>query len=112
MTMTDALQSLSRRTWPMARKNPEQAASRKRIRNWTRMRFALPEAATILVSELACTRPGCPPLATVVVFWTESEKRHLFRIFKEAGDVVLADLPPAWLKDALVGLSDGDGCCS
>jgi hypothetical protein len=111
--MTEALQSHARRTWAMGRKSSEQVAAFKRIRNWTRLRFALPEAAAVLVSELACTRPGCPPIATVVVFWTPGEKRHVFKIFKTSTDVAFTDLPPAWLCDGLVGLAgDDDGCCT
>jgi len=97
----------------MGRKTSEQVAALDRIKNWTRIRFALPEDSAILVSELACTRPFCPPLATIVVFWTADEKRHLFKVFKEACNVAFADLPAAWLKDALVGLAEDDGgCCS
>ncbi|HMA75635.1 MAG TPA: hypothetical protein VKP67_29715 [Xanthobacteraceae bacterium] len=72
-----------------------------RVRGWTRERFKLAEAATILVTEIACGLPGCPPLETVVVFWTEDAKRHQFKVFKPVRDVVVDDLPLAWLKDSL-----------
>ena len=39
------------------------------MREWTRERFRLAADAIILVSEIACGLPGCPPLETVVVFW-------------------------------------------
>jgi nitrate reductase delta subunit len=82
------------------KKSPEHRAALDRVRAWTRVRFALPDEATIVVSEVACALPGCPPLETVIVFW-EGGTRHHFKIFKPAVEVVHDDLPFAWLKDAL-----------
>jgi hypothetical protein len=86
-------------------------AALERVRAWTRARFGLAADVTIMVNELACSLPGCPPRETVVVFWTAPERRHHFKIFKPAAAVVPEDLPPAWLKDALV-VAEGDcDCC-
>jgi hypothetical protein len=83
----------------------------ERVQLWTRMRFSLPEDASVLVSELECKRPYCPPLETLVAFWTD-ESRYHFKVFKAAADVRFDDLPPAWLRDALFGTDDdGMGCC-
>jgi hypothetical protein len=87
---------------------PPRAEALDRIKQWTRERFALAYDTTILVSEIACGVPGCPPRETVVAFWTQSDKRHQFRIFKPLEQVV--DLPPFWLKNALIAL-DGFECC-
>jgi len=58
------------------------------------------------------TLPGCPPRETVVAFWTAEDRRHHFKVFKPVADVVSDDLPPAWLKDALVIPPGGDcDCC-
>ena len=73
----------------------------ERIETWTRRRFSLPDDAVVMVSELACVVPGCPPLETVVVFWSADKTRHHFRMFKPVVDVVEEDLPFAWLKDSL-----------
>jgi hypothetical protein len=83
-----------------AKKRPEHLRALDQVREWTRDRFNVPEEATILVSEIACTVPGCPPVHTVVVFWA-ADKRYEFKIFKPVEDVVHDDLPFAWLKDAL-----------
>jgi nitrate reductase delta subunit len=45
----------------------------------------------------------------VVAFWTEDEQRHQFKLFKPVTEVVVDDLPPAWLKSALVAI-EGLGC--
>jgi hypothetical protein len=91
------------------RKPPGHAAAADQVRDWTRERFGLPEDAAIMVAEVACAVPGCPPLETVVAFWTESDKRHHFKVFKPVEEVVADDLPPAWLKNALADM-EGTGC--
>jgi len=71
-----------------------------RVREWTRLRFTLSDDTAILVSEIACALPGCPPLETVIAFW-EDEQRYHFKIFKPVAEVVTDDLPFAWQKDSL-----------
>ena len=89
--------------------NHERIRALGRVREWTRDRFTLPEGAAILVSEMACALPGCPPLETHVLFLTPDGKRHHFKIFKPVVEVADDDLPHAWLKDTLV-LTEGAGC--
>jgi hypothetical protein len=92
-------------------KSPEHRVALDRVRGWTRERFKLSPEATIVVSEIACTVPGCPPLETVVAFWTD-DKRHHFKIFKPVAAAIVDDLPFAWLKDSLVAYDGYDcECC-
>jgi len=65
------------------------------IQVWTRQRFKLDPAAAVLVSEVVCRMPGCPPLETVVAFWTEDDSRHQFRLLKPLSDVRYDDI--GWL---------------
>jgi hypothetical protein len=90
------------------RKPSGHAAAADRLREWTRERFALPEDAAIMVAEVTCAVPGCPPLETVIAFWI-AETRHHFKVFKPVEEVVADDLPPAWLKSALADI-EGIGC--
>jgi hypothetical protein len=83
----------------------------ERVQAWTRTRFALPEDSTVLVTELACSIPGCPPLETMVAFWTEDAQRRHFKVFKPVEDVQSDDLPPIWLKDALCAEPGDDFAC-
>jgi nitrate reductase delta subunit len=91
---------------------PQRRADRssgiERVRAWTRARFALGDDETVMVSEIACTVPGCPPVETHVVFWTAAGRHH-FQVFKPLIEVVEDDLPPAFMKNALVAL-DGIEC--
>ena len=91
------------------RKRPEHLAAIDRVRDWTRERFKLPDDAAIMVTEVTCALPGCPPLETVVAFWTAADTRHHFKVFKPVAEVVEDDLPPSWMKNALI-VVEGFGC--
>jgi len=93
-----------------SRRNPQQRQALRRIKEWTRERFQLAEDETVVVAELACALPGCPPLETVIAFWTGGgTNRHHTKIFKRAVDVVENDLPPRWMKNALI-VPEGANC--
>jgi hypothetical protein len=79
------------------------------VKRWTRERFGLTEDTTLLVSEIESAVPGFPPLHTVVAFWTAERKHYHFRIFKPLQQVVEADLPPSWYKEALA-VTEGLQC--
>ena len=93
------------------RKSPGDSATLGRVRVWTRARFALGDDDSLMVSEIACAMPGCPPVETHVVFWTAAGRHH-FKIFKPLTETAEEDLPPAFMKNALVAL-EGAGleCC-
>ena len=78
------------------KKSAEHRLALDRVEAWTRARFTLGESAAILVAEVACGLPGCPPLETVVAFWSDGDRRHHFKLFKPVAAVVEDDLPPAW----------------
>jgi hypothetical protein len=81
-----------------------------RVEAWTRKRFALAADCTIFVAEVACALPGCPPIETFIAFWTAPDHRHAFKVFKPVGEIVEDDLPPSWMKDAIIADEIAD-CC-
>jgi nitrate reductase delta subunit len=92
-------------------KRPDRAAAVAHVRGWTKARFALTDDETVMVSELACGVPGCPPIETHVVFWTPAGRHH-FKIFKPLAQVTEDDLPPAFMKNGLVALEGFEcDCC-
>jgi hypothetical protein len=94
-----------------AKKRVENGEASDRLRAWTRARFALTEDETVMVSQVACAVPGCPPIETHLVFGT-ARGRHHFKIFKPLVEVVENDLPPAFMKNALIALDGADvDCC-
>ena len=92
------------------KRNPEHGQALERVRQWTRARFRLPAEATVLVSEVACGLPGCPPVETVIAFWSDDRRYHL-KVFKPVGEVVPDDLPPGWLKPAFAVPDEFDCAC-
>ncbi len=92
-----------------SKKSPEHTAALDRVREWVRARFSLGDTA-ILVAEVACAVPGCPPLETVIAFWSD-ERRYHFKVFKPVAEVTDADLPPSWLKPALAVADDFECTC-
>jgi len=118
MTDSQALASPLRRDNPLRssafRKSPEHVRAVEAVQSWTRMRFDLPPEAPVLVSQLTCSNPGCPPLQTVVAFWTDTGERHHFKVLLPLEAVAENDIPAVWLDDALftegVG-GAGAGCC-
>lgn len=93
-----------------ARKDAAQLAAIERIGGWTRARFGLAPDDVVMVAEVACSLPGCPPLETVAVFWSGG-RRHQFKLFKPPGQVAEDDLPYAWLKQSLQADEGGFDCC-
>jgi nitrate reductase delta subunit len=92
-------------------KSPDRALAIARVRGWTKARFALNDDETMMVSELACSVPGCPPIETHIVFWTAAGRHH-FKVFKPLAEVAEDDLPPTFMKNALVALEGFDcDCC-
>ncbi|HEX3484284.1 MAG TPA: hypothetical protein VHT51_04440 [Micropepsaceae bacterium] len=91
-----------------APKSAEHLKALEQVREWVRERFKLSSDAAIVVAEIACTLPGCPPLETTVAFW-ENEQRHHFKLFKPVEEVTRDNLPFAWMKDSLV-VPEGFGC--
>ncbi len=75
----------------LTKTSPGISAEQERVRTWTREHFNLPEGETIMVSELPCSDPGCPPVETHLVFWTQGG-RHQFKVFKPLAEVVPDDL--------------------
>ena len=93
-----------------ARRNRANREPIRRIRDFARAHFRLAGDETLTVAEVECALPGCPPIETVIVFWTQNgARRHHYKIFKPVAQVSEADLPPWWMKDALA-VSDQFAC--
>jgi nitrate reductase delta subunit len=75
---------------------------RLRIAAVARDRFRLAAMHPIHVEQLGATEPGFPPFETRITFWTGNEREHRYRVFKPAADVGGSDLPPWWMKDAII----------
>jgi hypothetical protein len=92
-------------------KSPGYRQALARVKQWTRERFKLSDDVVIMVAQVECALPGCPPLETFVAFWTADLKQHQFKVFKPVEEVVEGDLPFAWMMEALAVHGVECGCC-
>ncbi len=86
----------------------EQATAR--VHQWVCDRFQLANDAVVMVSEVSCQVPGCPPIETAIVIWTDDDTCYRTKIFKPVAEVVEDDLPPKWYLPAMY--DDGTIWCS
>jgi len=65
------------------------------VKQWVVAALALPESATVMVTELACTEPGCPPLETVIAVLDSADgkgRRRQHTFHKALTNVSWADV--------------------
>jgi len=62
------------------------------IKGWAREAFGLGDDVTVLVSELTCTEPGCPPLETVVALLRGPGDQAQHKLYKGVAEVTRDDL--------------------
>jgi hypothetical protein len=93
------------------RKGAAHLDAAERLARWTRQRFGLGDGAVVMAGEVACGLPGCPPLETVVVFWSAEGMRHRYKVFKPVAEVQEDDVPYHWLLRALAAPEGYDGDC-
>ena len=61
------------------------------IKGWVRDVLDLSESSTVMVAELACTEPGCPPLETVVAVLDAGATRR-YTIHRPMAEITEADV--------------------
>lgn len=94
------------------RQPPQAQPASDRVEAWTRQRFDLGADAVVLVADVRCQVPGCPPVETIVAFWWPDGPRYRFKVFKPVAEVTGADVPLRWLLPALEDVTDlGCDCC-
>jgi len=64
---------------------------RERVRQWVLEAFALPDDSFVLVTQLACSEPGCPPLETAIVVDRDGGV-SMRTIHKATADISRADI--------------------
>ena len=50
------------------------------IRYWMRQNFAFPKEAPIVIKEVPCVKPGCPPIETAIMAILPREPPRLFKV--------------------------------
>lgn len=89
-----------------------QSVAITQIKDWTRTRFEVPDEAPILVTEVSCAQEGCPPLQTMVAFWTDAGDRHHFKLRMSAEQVRQEDIAQLSFVDGVFSIEgSGSECC-
>lgn len=74
---------------------PEPGPSESRIdeiRALVARRLALPEDAAVMVTELRCTEPDCPPIETVIAILRSGEQPRKLTLHKPVGEIEDGDI--------------------
>ncbi len=59
----------------------------RRLKEWARELWELPDDAALVVMELACQEPGCPPVETVVATLEAAAERRSVKLHGSAGAI-------------------------
>lgn len=63
-----------------------------RIKEWVKQSFNLPTDAVVMVTELRCTEPGCPPLETVVAILDGPGNRRQAKLHLPVAEITEQDV--------------------
>ena len=80
---------------PLGLSRPPAAEASRRVKAWVRDLLRLSSDDDVLVSELQCHEPGCPPLETVISISrpdADPQKWHLHKGMSDIGQRELADM--------------------
>jgi hypothetical protein len=71
-----------------------------RVREWAEARFQPDDSDVVMVTEIECGQPGCPPLETVIALMREGRAPVKFKLFKALAEVSERDVrrlgKPGW----------------
>jgi hypothetical protein len=70
-----------------------------RIKAWARDVFHLNDETTVMVTELECREPGCPPIETVIAILKGPGDTQQYKIHKTATEVGLSDIEEVAVKE-------------
>jgi hypothetical protein len=74
---------------PRPTHDPQQIAA---LKQWVGATFGLDDQTTILVTELRCSEPDCPPLETVIALLRPNMPAQQYKLPKAIPDVTAADV--------------------
>jgi len=75
------LQQLNQRSRPLANQRT------RAIKHWVRESLKLSEDFSVLVTELQCTEPGCPPLETVIALLGPAGRNTQVKIHRSLQEI-------------------------
>jgi hypothetical protein len=73
---------------------PDREAMR-RVKDWAAQCLLLGEEDNVMVTELRCHEPGCPPLETVIAVLRRGQPTVQAKVHRAAASLTLADVQAA-----------------
>jgi len=75
------------RTDPFGRNVEVSPFTLDQIRYWMRQNFGFPKEAPIIIKEVPCVKPGCPPIETAIMAVLKNEPPRLFKLQQTINDI-------------------------
>jgi hypothetical protein len=73
-------------------KRTRNSQATQQVKSWVLDVLKLEEDTSLMVTELQCTEPGCPPIETVIALLRPSHPTHQYKIHKPIADITLDDV--------------------
>jgi hypothetical protein len=75
------------------------ATKTREIKRWVTELLDLPEDESVMVAELACHEPGCPPVETVISIHSAGKPARVHKLHRSAAEITRADLLPMFREN-------------
>ena len=72
---------------PFGRKQDVSSFTLDQIRYWVRTILEFPPEEPILIKEVPCVKPGCPPVETAILVFLKNEPPRVFKILARINEV-------------------------
>lgn len=69
------------------------------IKGWVAEALALPDDVTVMVTELRCTEPGCPPLETVIAVLRPGQPPEQQKLHQASATITADDIRGLFAAD-------------
>ena len=73
----------------------DRATASRRVREWSRVILEATDDETVVVSELRCTEPECPPVETMIALLRSGTEPRKVTIHKPVSEVTELDVRSA-----------------
>ncbi len=77
---------------PAGSRSPADPDQVERIKGWAAEGFSLEEGTPVMVMELRCTEPGCPPIETAVAIMDTPGEPRQYKLHKPIPEVTREDV--------------------
>jgi hypothetical protein len=89
----------------------DEAETARQIKRWVAEVLDLPPQVLVMVAELSCSEPGCPPVETVISIQRAGAPPRVHKIHRPAAEIAQGDLLRALSENAVeppAAPSDGE----